>query len=734
MFNIGRKLKLSKYRKISQAALSKVATLKDVESEKLVSMLNSKNEVEFFAAVSELSVRSVGLLPHPVQIVAALSCSKGHVIDMKTGEGKTLVAAIGAIALAKNGFTVNVATANNYLAERDFQTMKPLYDLCGVSVSRLSDSSSSDGASSVYYANLTEEACLSWLADHLAADLSSITHPQLLSVATGKTALIVDEIDQSLIESSAVNYSIVSQLEIGTFYQQIAELCKSVHENEAFTQLDKNGESEFTESFYLEVEKLFIEHGYAAEPSDLYGEAFELMIHFRAAYTAMHVLKENEDYVVRSGQVCRIDKRTGRLIRGGFVGTVSAYLSYKHELPIPSSNLDIISCALQHYVKSFDLLSGMSGTAALNALEIKHSYGVDTLSVPQNKPTQRIDHGHMLFPNYESLKNNVSKFLCQASRDNRPTLVVCANEAQAETIANILTQKAVNATLLTSANLEEEAEILSRAGELGSMIITTRMCGRGTDIVCQDKERGLLIVVIGVGVTTNDDQQVIGRTGRQGEKGDAYFCISADDDFFKTSGGSSLAASMLQNLAQEDMTHINHGMSHAVTNLVHKLQKQALSALRERRKRVSIYNNPIDSQLKLLMKKREGILFSANPRQMFDQLVDNSSPKHIDLINHYEILFGGKEAFDAVLRRGMAEGLTKSWNRHHMSLVNIKMDITGNSQAASNINNFKKSCFEAFAIFAQNVNKEIHEYTMAYLQKASAKQMASSAFMSTYTY
>nr|WP_276560752.1 hypothetical protein [Vibrio coralliirubri] len=697
-------------------------------------MLNPNNEVDFFAAISELSLRSVGLLPHPVQIVASLSCFKGNVIDMKTGEGKTLVATLAAIALAKKGYIVNVATANNYLAERDYLTMKPLYDICGVSVSRLSDKSLPPSGTSVYYANLTEEACLSWLADHLASDLESITHPQLLSVATSKTALIVDEIDQSLIESSAVNYSIVSQFEIGTFYQQIAELCKNVHQNESFTQFDKNGESEFTESFYQEVEKLFIDNGFASVPSDLYGDAFELMIHFRAAYTAMHVIKESEDYVVRSGEICRIDKRTGRLIRGGFVGTVSAYLSYKHGLPIPSSNLDIISCALQHYVKSFDLLSGMSGTAALNSLEIKHSYGINTLSVPENKSTQRVNHGHMLFPSFDSLKNNVSKFLCKASRDGRPTLVVCASEAQAETIANILTQKAVNATLLTSANLEAEAEILSRAGEFGSMIITTRMCGRGTDIICQDKERGLLIAVIGVGVTTNDDQQVIGRTGRQGEKGDAYFFISAEDDIFKSSNGSALASSMLQNLAQEDITHINHAMTKAVSNLVHKLQKQALSVLRERRKRVSIYNNPIDSQLKLLMKKREGILFSANPRQMFDHLIPNRPTKQIDLINHYEMLFGGKDAFDAVLRKGMAEGLTKSWNRHHMNLVNIKMDITGNSQAASNINNFKKSCFEAFSVFALNVNKEMYEYTMSYLQKASAQKLSSSTFMPTFHY
>ncbi|WP_081819653.1 hypothetical protein [Photobacterium galatheae] len=723
------KLKLSKFKRFAEAAISRSKAISNYTDSDLKQLLSQENEVDFYAAMILLSKRSLGLEPYKVQIMAALSCSNGHVIDMKTGEGKTLVAAMSAVALVKKGYVVNVATANKYLADRDYFTMKPLYDACGVDVARLSGDSEGLKSAPVYYAHLTEEGCLSWLSDHLASEASSISHPQLLESAMTKTALIVDEIDHSLIDSSSVNYSIVSNLEIGNFYQQIAEMCKSVGKRSEFTQFDKNGDQEFTEEFYKSAEKILIEAGLVSNSADLYGDAYELMIHFRAAYMAFHILEESKDYVVKSGRIHRVDKKSGRLIEGGFLGTVAAYLSDKHCLEIPCSNLEVVSCALQHYVKSFDLLSGMSGTAILNALELKHSYGVSTLEIPRHQPTQRIDHGHILFPSDASLKHNVTQFLEKASRDQRPTLVVCANEAQAKIIADKLTQQSIRATLLTPSNVEEEAEILSHAGKLGSMIVTTRMCGRGTDIVCEDKARGLLIVVIGMGLTQNDDQQVIGRTGRQGAKGDSYFCISLDDEQFQSRSGATLANSLLANLVQEDMEHITPHISSATTRLIEKLQKQALSAMRERRKRVSIYNNPIDSQLKLLMKKRENILFTADPKAMLHQMAPAKVDSYQKLIDHYAFVFGGSEVLSYFIRKGMAEGLTKAWNRHHMSLMNIKMDTASNAQAASNINNFKKSCFEAFSQFAKTVNIDIFDYTLSYLNKEATKRMAQNTYL-----
>lgn len=728
MFDIITKLKLSKFERLAESIMARSKSLFERNNDELIHMLSSSREVEVYAALIVLAERAVGLKPFKVQVMAALSCSDGHVIDMKTGEGKTLVAAISSIVLVKKGFVVNVATANKYLADRDFVTMKPLFDLCGVNVSRLSGSEHGSKSSNVYYTQLTEEGCLSWLADHLASELSSISHPQLLGASDVKTALIIDEIDHSLIDSSGVNYSIVSNLEIGSFYQQIAELCKQTGHKSEFTNVDKHGDYEFTEDFYQFVEDIFIESGLASSHVDLYGDAYELMIHFRSAYTAFYILHESKDYVVKSERIHRIDRKSGRLIDGGFLGTVSAYLSYKHGIPIPNSNLEIVSCALPHYVKSFDLLSGMSGTASLNSLELKHSYGVHTLSIPTNVPTQRVDHGHILFSSQESLKENVTKFLCKASREQRPALVICDNEAQADTIANLLTQKAVNVTLLTSSNVEQEADILSHAGEFGSMIVTTRMCGRGTDIVCEDKDRGLLIVVIGMGLTKNDDQQVIGRTGRQGAKGDTYFCLSLEDEQFQSRSGAALTNSLLVNLVQDDISDIDHHISGATTRLIEKLQKQSLSIMRERRKRVSLYNNPIDSQLKLLMQKREGILFSANPVEMLYGMAPIKVESHKKLIEHYEFALG-KDVLASCVRKGMAEGLTKSWNRHHVNLVNIKLDTSSNAQAASNINNFKKSCFDAFSAFAGAVNLDIFEYTITFLNKEVAKKIASSAYL-----
>lgn len=732
MRKIINKLKLSGFKKQASASISKANDYRGYEFEQLVTEFNKcKDKVELFALLTEISERTVGLRPYKVQIMAAMACSSGCVIDMKTGEGKTLVAALAAIALQKEGYVSVVATANNYLASRDLELMSPLYKACGIKVSRIRSPQGGASSSDVYYSHLTEESCLSWLSDHLAVDVNEITHPQLLPSSKTKTAIIVDEIDHSLIDSSSVNYSIVCEIPAGTYSQQIATLCQEVGKQESFIEYDEDGSGEFSQAFYSEVESALIEAGIVSSHEELYDEGYEMLLHYRSAYTAFFVLEEDTDYVVRNGMLLTIDPRSGRLTSSGFAATVNSYLHAKHNLEQPSSNEEIVSCALQHYIDRFDLLSGMSGTAIVNELELNHSYGARTLEIPQNKPTQRTDHGYIMFENDSDRLLAVSKFLGKASREQRPTLVICSSEAEAESVANALIQNAIKVTLLTSSNVEQEAEILSEAGRMGSMIVTTRMCGRGTDIVCEDVERGLLILTMGMGVTENDDKQVIGRTGRQGAKGDTYFCLSKDSGIFAKA--FSPTSPVTAALIQTDLDNIDVSVSGATTRLVRTIQKQRLAALREGRKRVAIYNKPIDSQLSLLMLKREKLLFASDPLAYFYGLTPNSDA-HSQLIEHYESKFPCKEDFSAAVKRGIAEGLNKCWHKHHREVVNIKADTSVNAKAASNINNFKKSCFESFEQFAKTINEDLFEYTINYLSKQAvameAKQMFSESTVS----
>lgn len=718
MLNIFNKLKLSHFYKQAIAAITKSETLLSVETVELAAMIDGNNdEVLIYAALCELSRRTLGLTPYSVQIAAAMACANGDVIDMKTGEGKTLVAALSAIVLNKKGYVSVIATANNYLANRDMNLMSPLYNVCGVTVSRIR-TSKKNITPDVYYSHLTEEGCLTWLGDHLAIDVNEITHPQLLPSSKIKTAIIVDEIDHSLIDSSAVNYSIISDSATSTYWPTIAHLVKSLGKHSTYLTYDENGTSEFTPEFYTEVEKILISNDLVTSSEQLYSDAYEILIHYRAAYTAYYVLTEGVDYVIKEQSIMRLDERTGRLIKSGFNDTVSAYMHHKHNMDVPQGKVEIISCALQHYIKRFDLLSGMSGTAKVNALELKHSYGVNTLEIPQNKPTQRIDHGYVLFASDKNRLESVFSFLGQASREQRPTLVVCDSEASAESVANSLIQRAVKITLLTSSNVEHEAEILSNAGKMGSMIITTRMCGRGTDIVCEDTEKGLLVVVFGMGKTKNDDLQIIGRTGRQGARGDTYFCLSLNDEVFTGKNLGHGTSTMLSTLLQSDLNNLDKNVTKATSKLISNIQSQVLLSLSESRKRVAIYNKPIDSQLSLLMKKRETLMLSANPNSQL-QLLSPDYEKCKTLIDHYHFILG--DEFDGHVREGMAEGLTRAWYEHHKEIINIKLDSSTNAQAASNINNFKKSCFNSFERFSISVNQDIFDHALKYLSNVAVK-------------
>ena len=721
IFKIFSKRKEAKYKKIGQQILKNSNGLENLSSSELRDLLNSSNMVTVFSALVVLSERSVGLKPYLVQIMASLACCDGYVIDMKTGEGKTLVAALSAIVLYKKGYIVNIATSNSYLSDRDYQTMNPLYVISGVSAGRLSKKTNEKLIPfDVYYQNIINDGCLSWLSDHVVENVENLTHPHLLPSSSVKTAIIIDEIDQSLIESSSVNYSIVSNKQQNFFSQQIAELCKILPKSSSYVDLS-GGSFKFTESFYNAVEKLAIEAKVISDPSELYTDLFEFLTHMKTAYTAFYLLKESEDYTIKKSEIYRIDKRSGRLLEGGFLGVLMSYLSYKHGLKIPSSSVNIISSALQNYVKSFDLLIGMSGTANLNALELRHSYNVPTIKIPQNKITQRVDYGHMLFKNDDLMNLNVAKFLCKASREQRPTLLVCESETQAELIAGLLTQKAVNASLLISSNIDDEVDLISKAGRYGSIVITTRLCGRGSDIVCEDIDRGLLIIVLGIGQTENDDQQVIGRTGRQGAHGESYFCVSLDNKVFNTQG-SGIGRSILSNLVQHDLEGMDIGMSKAVTKVVKKIQRRGLSVARESRKRVAIYNKPISSQLSLLQKKRELILYSSDPKSLLLSFLPEITKKQKDLIDYYEYVIGDDSDFLPMLRQGMLMGLTEAWSEHFANLENIKLDLTTNTKESANINNYKKNCLTAFSSFSETVNDNIFIKTIELLKLEAHKK------------
>lgn len=490
---------------------------------------------DIFARVYRAVLKKLGITPFDEQIAAALALSKGKMVQMQTGEGKTLCAVFAACYEAISGDNsdkrTHILTFNDYLAHRDYEWMKPVYDEMGVSVGCITERTPKEERGEMYKRQVlystAKEAGFDYLRSFVLFDEKPY-FPETLNFA------IVDEADSILIDEARIPLVIAGDVavhesgDMSEVYEKTAELddgCFDVDEESKNAYLTDKGADRAEEIFGC----------------DMYAVGNEtLLAKICACLKAREVLAEDKDYIVKDGSIVLIDEFTGRAAPGRvFPGELQSAVEAKHGLKISSRGRIMGSIALQYYARLYQKLSGMTGTAEQSREEFEKIYGILTEVIPTRLPVVRIDHPFELYYDSTEKRKAILEAIKEAADIQRPVLVGSESIEESESIAKDLAEMGIKCSVLNAKNDFEEAEIIAKAGEPGAVTISTNMAGRGVDIKlggadCRDKEQvvsagGLLVLATSPRESSRITMQLRGRAGRQGDVGESRAFASLDD-------------------------------------------------------------------------------------------------------------------------------------------------------------------------------------------------------------
>lgn len=513
---------------------------------------------EIFARVYRAVQKKLGITPFDEQVAAALALYEGKMVQMQTGEGKTLCAVFAACAEAINGKNTHVLTFNDYLAWRDYEWMKPVYDEVGVTVGCIIESTPKEQRGELYnrkvlYAT-AKEAGFDYLRSFVLFDEKPY-FPQELNFA------IVDEADSILIDEARIPLVIAGDVAVHDS-GDMAEIYKKTDafDNDCF-EIDESSENVYlTDSGADKAEEIF--------GCDMYAEGNEtLLAKICACLKARYVLKEDKDYIVKNGEIVLIDEFTGRAaLMRVFPGDLQAAAEAKHGLVISERGRVMGSIALQYFARLYPKLSGMTGTAESSREEFEKIYGILTEVIPTRLPVARIDRPIELYYDQSEKRKAIIAAIKQAADCGRPVLVGSGSIEESEDIAAELNDLGIKCSVLNAKNDFEEAEIIAGAGKRGAVTISTNMAGRGVDIKLGGADNaekdfvvsvgGLLVLATSLRESSRITMQLRGRAGRQGDVGESRVFAALDDPIFQNNGLAELAGrhypSMMINGLLED--------------------------------------------------------------------------------------------------------------------------------------------------------------------------------------
>ena len=492
---------------------------------------NSLEEV--FARCYNAVKRTLGITPFDEQLTAALALSEGKMVQMQTGEGKTLCAVFAACFEAISGGNVHVLTFNDYLASRDCEWMRPVYEEMGVSVGCITEKTDREQRRKLYSRQVVyltaKEAGFDYLRDFVCFDTEKMCFPEKLGFA------IVDEADSILIDEARIPLVIAGDIaadendDTAEIYQRIIGFTE-----EDFAVDDESNNVYLTDEGADKAEELF--------GCDMYAEdSAPLLAKICACLKARFVLKEDKDYIVKDGAILLIDEVTGRAAVGRvFPGWLQSAAEAKHDLKITTRGRIMGSIALQFFAQLYPKISGMTGTAEAAREEFEKLYGIETEVIPTRLPCARVDKPLELYFDGAEKRKAIIAAIAEAAEAQRPVLVGTESIEESESIAAQLREKGISCSVLNAKNDAEEAAIIARAGEKGAVTISTNMAGRGVDIKlggedCRDKDfvtgvGGLLVIATSMRESSRITRQLRGRAGRQGDVGESRFFAALDDE------------------------------------------------------------------------------------------------------------------------------------------------------------------------------------------------------------
>jgi len=557
--------------------------------------------VESFAITREASKRVLNMRHFDVQLVGGMVLHDGRIAEMKTGEGKTLVATLAITLNAMTGEGVHLVTVNDYLASRDASEMSPLYNFLGYSVGTvLEDSHDQEEKRSAYQADITYGTNNEFGFDYLRDNMS---YSQEQMAQRSHNFVIVDEVDSILIDEARTPLIISGPTNRNMQdYVKANSVALGMNRDEHFSVDEKDKVILITEEGITKAEELFgVDNLYSAENASLSHILDQ-------ALKSNYLFEADVDYVVRDGEVMIVDEFTGRISEGRrFSEGLHQALEAKEKVNIKEETQTLADITFQNYFRMYNKLAGMTGTAETEATEFAQIYSLDVVSIPTNIPISRVDLNDLIYKTEVEKFNAVIATIKKLSQTGQPVLIGTASIEKSEVLHEVLKKEKIAHTVLNAKNHEQEGEIIKSAGAKGAVTIATNMAGRGVDIKVSDEVRALGgLYIIGTERHENRriDNQLRGRSGRQGDAGSTQFYLSLEDNLLRIFGSDKIK-SIMERLGVEDGEYIESKM---VTRAVEKAQKKVENMHYDGRKQIVEYDDVANEQRKIVYLFRNQLL------------------------------------------------------------------------------------------------------------------------------
>jgi preprotein translocase subunit SecA len=581
--------------------------------------------VECFALVREAGRRVLGMRHYDVQLVGGMVLHEGHIAEMKTGEGKTLVATLPVVLNALSGRGVHLVTVNDYLARRDAAWMGKLYNFLGLSVGVIVHGLTDEERQQSYGSDITygtnNEFGFDYLRDNMKFYKESLVQRELnFAIVDEVDSILIDEARTPLIISGAADESTALYRKVDAIIPMLKRGEKSKEEGVEptgdFVVDEKSRTVSLTEAGVAKCEKLIgIDNLY--DPANV-----TYQHHVLQGLKAHHLYRLDVEYIVKDEQVIIVDEFTGRLMPGRrFSDGLHQALEAKEHVKVEAENQTLASITFQNFFRMYEKLSGMTGTADTEAVEFKEIYNLDVTVIPTNRPMVRIDNPDMIYKTQREKFEAIAEEIADCHRRGQPVLVGTVSIEKSELVSGMIKKRGVPHNVLNAKQHELEAEIVAEAGQKGKVTIATNMAGRGTDIVLGEgvKELGGLHIL---GTERHEsrriDNQLRGRSGRQGDPGSSRFYLALDDDLMRLFGSDRIAG-LMNTLGLEDGEAIENRM---VSRAIEGSQKRVEAHNFEIRKQLLDYDNVMNQQREVIYARRREIMYAETLDEIVDEYIE----------------------------------------------------------------------------------------------------------------
>ncbi|MGB6600911.1 MAG: preprotein translocase subunit SecA [Candidatus Cybelea sp.] len=584
---------------------------------------------EVFAVVREAGVRTVGMRHFDVQIMGGQVLYEGRIAEMKTGEGKTLVATLPVYARALEGRGVHLVTVNDYLARRDAEWMGPVYEFLGLKVGVIQHGLDSAQRREAYNCDVTyvtnNEVGFDYLRDNMAWQVEDLVQRELYFA-------LVDEVDSILIDEARTPLIISGpSQESGELYDKFAQILPRLKKGEDYTVDEKAHAVPIAEAGVARVEKML-------GITNLYEQRnIELTHQLNAALKAWNLFHRDQQYIVKDGEVIIVDEFTGRLMYGRrYSDGIHQAIEAKEGIKVRGEDQTLATITFQNLFRLYDHLAGMTGTAKTEEREFRDIYGLDVVVVPTNMPMVRKDNSDIVYKSEKAKFDAVVDEIIGEHKKGRPVLVGTRSIEKSELLATMLRRKGVECNVLNAKYHEQEAEIIKDAGQEAQVTIATNMAGRGTDIKLGDgvaRNGGLHIIGTERHESRRIDNQLRGRSGRQGDPGSSRFYVSLEDEVMRLFGGERMT-NIMERVGFTDEQPIESGL---VTKSIQRAQGKVENHNYEIRKHVLEYDDVMNKQRSVIYGDRRATLEGKFDSRTFmtqtleskvDEAVEENAPEN----------------------------------------------------------------------------------------------------------